>query len=68
MESYFNIQQLARYLRVTESAVEHLLKSGKIPSVKTPANVYIFRKSEIDEWKKGRRNKTEELLKKDETL
>ncbi len=68
MEAYFNLQQLAKYLRITESAVEHLLKNSKIPAVKTPANMYIFKKSDIDAWVKGRRGKIQELLEKDETL
>lgn len=68
MEAYFNLQQLAKYLRITESAVEHLLKNSKIPAVETPSNVHIFKKSDIDAWVKGRRGKIQELLEKDETL
>lgn len=68
MESYFNIQQLAKYLRITEKAANNLLKSGKMPSVKTSAGVFIFKKSDIDRWLGERIGKVKALLENEETL
>lgn len=68
MEAYFNLQQLAKYMRITESAAAQLLKSGKIPSVKTRTNTDIFKKSDIDKWLGERKSKVQELLENDETL
>lgn len=68
MEKYFNIQQVAKYLRITEKAVQRLLSSGKIPAIKTPSNVYIFRKGDVDEWLKSKREKVKGMLETIEAL
>lgn len=68
MEAYFNLQQLAKYLHMTETAADKLLKSGKIPSIKTRTNTYIFKKSDIDNWLGERKSKVQTLLESDETL
>ncbi len=68
MESFFNIKQLAKYLHLTEGALERLVKSGRIPVVETPSNVPIFKKSDIDVWVSERKSTVREILDKDETL
>jgi len=62
MEKYFNIQQVAKYLRITDQAVQRLLAGGKIPAIKTPTNVYIFRKGDVDLWLKSKRDKVKGML------
>ncbi|MBZ0158320.1 MAG: helix-turn-helix domain-containing protein [Alphaproteobacteria bacterium] len=68
MEKYFNISQLAKYLKVTEPAVQHLLREGKVPAIKTPSNVYIFKKNDIDEWLREKKRKVHDLIEKQEVL
>ncbi len=68
MESFFNKKQLAKYLHLTEGAIGRLVESGKIPAVRTPANVYIFKKVDIDAWLSERKSKVREILDEDETL
>ncbi|MFO0752987.1 MAG: helix-turn-helix domain-containing protein [Thermodesulfovibrionales bacterium] len=68
MEKYFSISQLAKYLKVTEPAVLHLLHEGRIPAVKTPSNVYIFKKNDIDEWLREKRRKVQDLIEEQKIL
>lgn len=68
MDKYFNSQQAAKYLRITEQALQHMLAGGKIPAVKTPSNVYIFKKNDIDEWLRNKRSKVKGLLEGIEVL
>lgn len=68
MEKYFNISQLAKYLKVTEPAVQHLLREGKIPAIKTMSNVCIFKKNDIDEWLKEKMRTVQVLIEKQEVL
>lgn len=68
MEAYFSTQQLAKYLKMTESALDRLAQSGGIPAVKTQKNTLIFKKSEIDQWLEDKKKKVKDLLENEEGL
>lgn len=68
MEAYFNIHQVAKYLKLTEAAVNRLVRENKIPSVMTPSKVVIFKKTDIDQWLEERKTKAQDILKSAETL
>lgn len=68
MEAYFNVHQLAKYLKLTEQAINRLVAANKIPSVTTPAGVVIFKKSDIDQWIEEHRKKAQEILENNEII
>lgn len=68
MEAYFNIHQVAKYLKLTEQAVHQLIKANKMPFVMTPSKVVIFKKSDIDQWLDERKKKAQDILKNSEIL
>lgn len=66
-ESYFTKEQLAKYLKMTEKAVDHLVKSGQIPSIQTPKGIVIFKKSDIDNWLSEKKKKLQKMFESEET-
>ncbi|MFZ5996547.1 MAG: helix-turn-helix domain-containing protein [Nitrospirota bacterium] len=68
MEKYFNIQQLAKHLKMTESAVQDLVKGNKIPLINTPSGIVIFKKNDIDHWLEEKRAKVKTILTGDEII
>lgn len=68
MEKYFNIQQLAKYLKMTENAVHGLVKGNRVPSINTPSGVVIFKKNDIDQWLEEKRAKVKTILTSDEII
>jgi len=49
MAELMTVQEVARYLRVTEKTVYRLLKQGRIPAIKV-GRQWRFDKDSIDEW------------------
>jgi len=68
MEAYFSTQQLAKYLKMTENALNRLVKTGGIPAIKTQKNTVIFKKSDIDQWVEDKKKKVRDLLENEEVL
>lgn len=50
MEEYFNVKEVAEYLRCAEVTIRKWVREGKIPYCRLGAKKLFFRKSSIDEW------------------
>jgi len=68
MESYFSMQQLAKYLKMKETALDQLVKDGTVPFIKTKNNTVIFKKSDIDKWMEDKKKKVKEMIEGQEVL
>jgi len=49
MESFYNIDEVAKYLEIDLSEIEELANSGKIPATKSE-DAWRFDKKQIDNW------------------
>lgn len=57
-------EELAAYLGVTKGRVYHLTSAKDLPHYRRNGKIY-FSKAEIDDWKLGRRVRTNEEIKKE---
>jgi excisionase family DNA binding protein len=62
------MQQLAKYLKMKETALDQLVKDGTVPFIKTKNNTVIFKKSDIDKWMEDKKKKVKEMIEGQEVL
>jgi len=55
MDSWMTLEEVAQYLKVSKDSIYRLAKKGEIPASKI-GNLWRFKKEEIDEWMRNKRN------------
>lgn len=55
MDRWMTLEEVAKYLHVSKDSIYRLAQKGEIPASKL-GNLWRFKKEEIDEWMKNRRN------------
>jgi excisionase family DNA binding protein len=55
MDRWMTLQEVAKYLRVSKDSIYRLAQKGEIPASKL-GNLWRFKKEEIDEWMRKKRN------------
>ena len=56
MDSWMTLEEIAQYLKVSKDSIYRLAQKGEIPASKI-GNLWRFKKDEVDEWMKNRRNR-----------
>jgi hypothetical protein len=54
-EDLLGTRDVAEMLDITTDGVRHLARNGKLPSLKTPSGVHIFRRSVVERVRDERR-------------
>jgi len=55
MDTWMTLEEVARYLKVSRDSIYRLAQKGEIPASKI-GNLWRFKREEIDEWMRHRRN------------
>lgn len=55
MDIWMTLEEVAQYLKVSKDSIYRLAQRGEIPASKL-GTLWRFKKEEIDEWMKSRRN------------
>ena len=55
MDTWMTLEEIAQYLKVSKDSIYRLAQKGEIPASKI-GNLWRFKKDEVDEWMKNRRN------------
>jgi len=55
MDRWMTLEEVAKYLRVSKDSIYRLAQKAEIPASKL-GNLWRFKKEEIDEWMRKKRN------------
>lgn len=55
MDRWMTLEEVAKYLWVSKDSIYRLAQKGEIPASKL-GNLWRFKKEEIDEWMRKKRN------------
>ena len=58
MDTWMTLEEVAQYLKVSRDSIYRLAQKGKIPASKI-GNLWRFKREEIDQWMRHRRNSKE---------